>query len=192
MSISPNMRRAIRHELDALRGDWIWFLVLGIALMVLGFVAVGAAAATTLVTVIFLGVMLLAAGAAESVGAFWSREWSGFFLHLLSGLLSIVIGIMFLRAPVNAELVLTMLIAAFLIVGGLFRMIAALSSRFDFWIWAFLGGLIDLVLGILIWAQWPYSGLWVIGLFVGINLLFRGANWIAVALAVRSIPKAPV
>jgi len=107
---------------------------------------------------------------------------------LLSGLLAIVVGLLFLRAPVDALLALTLLLACLLMVGGTFRIIAALTYRFGAWGWPLVSGVIDLILGILIWQEWPASAFWVIGLFVGISLVFRGVNWIGVGLAFRALP----
>jgi uncharacterized membrane protein HdeD (DUF308 family) len=135
-----------------------------------------------------LGGLILMSGAAEAVGAFWCRRWSGFFLHLLSGVLSVVVGMLFLRAPLDAVLTLTLLLACLLMVGGIFKIVAALSYRFGAWGWPLVGGVIDLILGVLIWLEWPASALWVIGLFVGISLLFRGLNWIGLGLALRTLP----
>ncbi len=73
-------------------------------------------------------------------------------------------------------------------VGGIFKIVAALSYRFAAWGWSLAGGIIDVILGVMIWQEWPASGLWVIGLFVGINLLFRGVNWIALGLALLATP----
>ena len=134
-----------------------------------------------------IGVLLLLGGAAEAVGAFWCRCWSGFFLELLSGVLSIVVGLLFLRAPVGALAALTLLVACFLMVGGIFKVVAAVACRFAAWGWPLAGGIINVILGVLIWRGWPASSLWVIGLFVGINLIFRGFNWIALGLALRSL-----
>jgi uncharacterized membrane protein HdeD (DUF308 family) len=180
---------ALRHELDALRGNWFWFVVLGVSLVVLGTVALGSVVIASLAAAAAIGVLLLLAGAAEVVGAFWCRGWSGFFLELLSGVLSIVVGLLFVRAPLGALAALTLLVACFLIVGGIFRIVAALSYRFAAWGWTLAGGIIDVILGVMIWREWPASALWVIGLFVGIDLLFRGFNWIALGLALRSLPR---
>jgi uncharacterized membrane protein HdeD (DUF308 family) len=179
----------LRHELNALRGNWFWFVLLGIALIVLGVIALGSVVIASLATALTIGMLILLAGIAETVGAFWCRGWSGFFLHLLSGVLSIVIGVMFLRAPVGALLALTLLVACFLLVGGIFKIVGALSYRFGAWGWALASGIIDLILGVMIWQDWPASALWVIGLFLGINLVFRGINWIALGLALRRIPR---
>jgi uncharacterized membrane protein HdeD (DUF308 family) len=137
-----------------------------------------------------IGTLLVLGGVFEAVGAFWCRGWSGFFLHLLSGVLSIVVGLMFLRAPINALAALTLLVACFLMVGGIFKIVATVSYRFASWGWPLVSGVIDVLLGFLIWQEWPESALWVIGLYVGINLVFRGVIWIALGLAVRSHPRA--
>ena len=74
-------------------------------------------------------------------------------------------------------------------VGGIFKIVAALSYRFGAWGWSLASGIIDLILGVMIWQEWPASALWVIGLFLGINLVFRGINWIALGLALRALPR---
>jgi uncharacterized membrane protein HdeD (DUF308 family) len=178
----------LRHGLGALRGNWLWFVVLGITLVVLGTVALGAVAIASLAAAVVIGALILTSGLAETVGSFWCRGWSGFFLHLLSGVLAIVVGVMFLRAPLGALLALTLLVALFLLVGGIFKIVAAVSYRFAAWGWFLASGVIDLVLGVMIWQDWPASALWVIGLFLGINMIFRGFNWIALGLALRSMP----
>jgi uncharacterized membrane protein HdeD (DUF308 family) len=179
----------LRHGLSALRGNWLWFVVLGGVLVALGIIALGSVVIASLAAAVAIGILLLLAGVGEVIGAFWCRGWSGFFLELLSGVLSIVVGLLFLRAPLNALAALTLLIACFLMVGGIFKIVAALSYRFAAWGWSLASGIIDVVLGVMIWQEWPASALWVIGLFVGINLLFRGFNWIALGLALRSPPR---
>jgi uncharacterized membrane protein HdeD (DUF308 family) len=180
----------LRQELTAFRRNWFWFVLLGVALIVVGFIALGSLVIASLATAVVIGALLLVGGAAETLGAFWSRGWRGFFLHLLSGVLSIVVGVLFLRAPLDALLALTLLLACLLMVGGIFKIVAALSYRFEGWGWPLVSGVIDLILGVLIWQEWPASGLWVIGLFVGISLVFRGFNWIGLGLALRTQPPA--
>src|SRR6516165_6093263 len=183
------LRQELRHEVDALRGNWFRFIILGVALVVLGIVALGSVVIASLAAAVAIGLLLLLGGAAEAVGAFWCRGWSGFFLELLSGVLSIVVGLLFLRAPGGALAALTLLLACFLMVDGIFKVVAAMSYRFAAWGWSLAGGIIDMILAQLIWQEWPAPALWVIGLFVGINLLFRGFNWIALGLALRRRPR---
>jgi uncharacterized membrane protein HdeD (DUF308 family) len=107
----------------------------------------------------------------------------------LRGFLSIIVGVEFLRAPLGALLALTLLLSCLLMVGRLFRIIAALSYRFAAWGWSLVSGIIDVILGLMIWQQWPASALWVIGLFLGISLVFRGFNWIGLGLSLRALPR---
>ena len=177
----------LRINLAGLGRNWLWFVLLGVALAVVGFIAVCAPWIASLATAVAIGALLLVGGVAEIIGSFWSRGWSGFFLHLLSGVLSFVVGILFLGAPVDALLALTLLLACLFMVGGVFKILAALSYRFEGWGWPLVSGVIDLVLGVLIWLEWPASALWVLGLFLGISFVFRGFNWIGLGLTLRSL-----
>src|SRR6478672_11523442 len=184
------LRKVIRHELQAIRGKWLWLVVLGIALIVLGAILLGSPVIATLATVTALGVLILIGGCMEIVGAFWCQEWSGFFLALLSGILGAVVGLMLLSNPIQAGMALTILLASFLFVGGIFKSVAALAHRFGGWGWLLLSGVIDVVLGVLIWRELPWSGLTIIGVLVGISLIFRGVSWLMVGFALRRIPVA--
>jgi uncharacterized membrane protein HdeD (DUF308 family) len=186
------MARVLRHEVEAIRGSWMWLVALGVALIVLGTIMLSFPVISTLATVTVLGALLLLAGTMEVVGAFWCRQWSGFFLALLSGILGVVVGLMLLGNPIEGGLTLTVLLASFLFVGGIFKTVAALSHRFGGWAWLLLSGVIDIVLGVLIWKELPMAGLVIIGLLVGISAIFRGVSWLMLGFAVRQLPKAPV
>jgi uncharacterized membrane protein HdeD (DUF308 family) len=179
----------LRHELAALQGNWLWFVLLGIGLIILGIIALGSPWSTTLATAVVIGSLLVVGGVFEIVGTFWSWRWSGFFFHLLTGVLSIVVGLLFLRAPDRAVLTLTLLLACLLTVSGIFTIITAVTFRFGAWGWPLVSGIIDLILGIMIGLAWPESAMWVIGLFVGISLIFHGVDWIGVGAALRTLPR---
>ena len=183
------LRKVIRHELQAIRGEWIWLVVLGIALIVLGTILLGSPVIATLATVTTLGVLILLGGGMEVIGAFWCREWSGFFLTLLSGILGVVLGLMLLGNPIQGGITLTILLASFLFVSGIFKAVAAVTHRFGGWGWLLLSGVIDVVLGVLIWLELPMSGLTIIGLLVGISIIFRGVSWLMLGLTLRQIPE---
>lgn len=174
-------------SLPILREHWGWFLALGITFILLGFVAVGASALVTVASMIFLGSLLLIGGVVQTAYTFSMRKWSGFFLSLLSGILYAVVGFLMIVHPTASALSLTLLIAAFYIVGGIFRLIGASSMRFEHWGWAALSGVIKLVLGVLILIGWPDTGLWVIGLFIGIDLIFYGWFWVLLSLTARTM-----
>jgi uncharacterized membrane protein HdeD (DUF308 family) len=165
--------------------NWQGFLALGIILIILGFLAVGAATYTSLMTVVFLGVILLIGGIAKLVYSFWVREWSGFFLSLLIGLFYTVTGALFLAKPIAALAALTLIIGSLFVISGVFKIVAALSYRFEHWGWILFSGVISLLLGGLVLAEWPAASLWVIGLFVGIDLIFYGWTWVILALGAR-------
>jgi len=179
------------HELAALRQYWWWFLVLGIVLAVLGAIAIGSGIATiyvTTLTVKLFGFLLLLGGVAQIVNSFWSGRWSGFLVHLLIGILYVVVGYQIVDQPEIAAGVLTLLLAAFLIIGGVFRIAAAMTLRFHDWGWVVLNGIISVVLGVMINEGWPATSLFVIGLFVGIEMLFNGWSWIMFSFGLRRIP----
>ena len=181
--------RLIRHDLQAIRGKWIWLVALGVALIVLGTIMLGFPVSSTLATVTVLGVLILVGGVSEAVGAFWCREWSGFFLAVLSGTLGVVVGLMMLANPIQAGLTLTVLLASFLLVGGVARSVSALTHRFEGWGWLLLSGVVDVVLGVMIWRELPMSGLTIIGVLVGISTVFRGVSWLMLGFALRRIPR---
>jgi uncharacterized membrane protein HdeD (DUF308 family) len=178
---------SIRQELHALREHWVWFLVLGIGMAVLGTLAISwACAATITVAATWLfGFVLLASGVSEIVNVFWSGRWSGMLLHLLIGIFYTLVGLIIIDHPEGAAIRLTLLIAIFLIVSGIFRMVFAISERFAGSGWVLLNGAVTLMLGVMIYKEWPASGLWVIGLFIGIDLIFNGWAWIMLAIAVK-------
>jgi uncharacterized membrane protein HdeD (DUF308 family) len=182
----------VESELNLLRKAWPLFLALGIVLSVLGVLAIGTALTgiATLVTILFFGILLLVGGGVQIATAFLSRAWRGFFLHVLVGILYLVLGGLMIEHPVAAARGLTLMIAAGFLVGGLFRIVFSLGSeRFPGWGWVLGNGIVTLIMGILIWRGWPESAVWVIGLFVGIDLFSAGGAWVMFALALRRTPK---
>ena len=184
----PNFLSGAVEDLQELRRNWGWFLALGIALIILGVCAIGSAFVATLATVMTFGILVLAGGCVEIVSSFWARRWGGFFLHLLAGILYAVIGFLMTTRPLAAAAGLTLMLAALFFVGGIFRIVAALSHRFHGWGWVLFNGIITLILGVMIWQDWPEPAFWVIGMFLGIDLVFDGMSWVMLGLAVRHIP----
>jgi uncharacterized membrane protein HdeD (DUF308 family) len=178
---------ALAEEAKTIGASWIWFLILGIAMVVLGTFAISyACIATITVTATWLfGFLMIAGGIAEIINAFHAGRWSGTLVHLLLGVLYAVVGLMIVDQPEGAAVRLTLLIALFLIVSGIFRIVFAISERFTGWGWVLLNGGVTLLLGMMIYKQWPSSSLWVIGLFIGIDLIFNGWAWIMLSMALR-------
>lgn len=168
-----------------LRKRWPFFLAMGIVLIVLGILAIIYAKASTIVAIDILGIFLLIGGISLFVNAYQGRKWKGAILVALLGILSIVVGGICIAKPHAAASGVTLLLAAFFLVGGLFRMITALAYRFDYSGLWFLNGLVAFILGIIIVTQWPMDAFWIVGMFIGINLIMDGCSWTAVALAAK-------
>jgi uncharacterized membrane protein HdeD (DUF308 family) len=188
-TISAPSNSPITHELHALRDQWWCFLLLGVALIILGTFCITDPLVPSLASVIVLGFVLMAAGIAQIVSAFWAGKWSGMLIHTLIGVLYVVVGYMVVDAPVINMLLITKFIAIFLVVSGAFRIISALMVRFQDWSWALLNGGVTLLLGVIINRQLPAAALWVIGLFVGIELLLNGWAWVMLAVGLRAVAK---
>jgi uncharacterized membrane protein HdeD (DUF308 family) len=176
--------------IEELHRHWVLFLALGIILILLGGMSISASGLVTLASVVFFGWLLIIGGAAVAIHAFWAKRWSGFFLQLLSGVLYLIVGWILVTRPGIGALTLTLVFAISLVVQGAFRIGAALSTRMDGWGMLLVSGIITLVLGLMIWNEWPLSGLWVIGLFVGIDLIFYGWWLVSLALSVRHLARA--
>lgn len=175
---------------EALHRHWIWFLFLGLLLVLLGTVGIVASGLLTLASVLLLGWLLLIAGAAVVLHAFWARRWSGFFVQLVVGALNLMVGWILLTQPVAGALSLTLLLGVSLVFQGIFRTAVALTAHADGRGWLLFSGLASLILGLMIWSEWPASGVWVIGLFVGIDMLLYGWWLVSLALTVRRWPTA--
>jgi len=165
---------------------WGWFLAFGIGLLVLGIAAVARSVRATVVSMLFFGWLLLLASGIEIAQAVMVGRWVGFFSHLLAAILFGVTGLLIIIRPLLSAEVATVFMAMFFMVGGLFKLLGSLAVTLPGWGWQAADGVITFVLGILVMAQWPASGLWVIGLFVGVNLILDGAAWIALALGLRA------
>ena len=175
----------VRHELQAIRGHWWWFLVLGIAMEVLGTIALGSPLIASTVTVTLFGFLLLSGGVMQIIGSIWAGRWQGFLLHLMVGILYAITGYLIVEAPLESTVELTRVVALFLLMSGIFRIVTALMVRFHDWGWVLLNGVITLLMGQMILKNWPASGLWVIGMFVGIDMIFNGWSWIMLSLGLR-------
>jgi uncharacterized membrane protein HdeD (DUF308 family) len=155
--------------------------------MVLGILAIVRSVAATVVSMLFFGWLLVIAAGIEIVQLIMVGKWAGQLLHVLAAVLFGVVGILIVWRPVITAEILTLLMGAFFLVAGLFQLIEPFWIGLPGWGWHVLNGFITLVLGVVVLAQWPVSGLWVIGLFVGIELFFYGGAWVALALSLRGI-----
>ena len=175
------------EELLRMRNRWVWFLGLGVALVLVGTFAIAAAFLTTLTTVLVFGVLLLIGGAVELTSAVLAGSRKGILTHMVIGVIHLVVGALMVEHPLRAAEALTLMLAAAFLVGGLIRVGYALTQSFDGRGWALVTGVIAACFGLSIWQQWPESGLWAIGLFIGIDILLIGWSWVALGLSLKAL-----
>lgn len=165
----------------------LWFIVLGVALIVLGIVAIAFPFMTTVATKIVLGWLFLIAGIVQIVHAFAMQKWSGFFFSLLVAALYVIAGGWLAFFPLAGILTLTVFLAVMFIIQGLLEANMAFRMRpNNGWLWMLVAGIVAIAVGVLILAELPSSALWAIGLLVGVNLLSSGWAYLFFALAARS------
>ncbi|ACI92022.1 hded protein [Afipia carboxidovorans OM5] len=186
MSISSGSHHSLGGALHSLRAKWGWILALGIVYIVAGIIALGNGLLSTVLSVAIIGAVMFISGVFEIISAFQMKTWSSFFLWIVLGALYALAGIFVWANPLLAAGALTLLIGIALIASGLVRIFLAFrlpdtAPRF----WICLSGAITVLLGAIILSQWPVSSLYVLGLFLGIDLLFAGFGWVGMALKLR-------
>jgi uncharacterized membrane protein HdeD (DUF308 family) len=171
-----------------LRRHWGWLLAVGILSVILGTIGLGMTWMLTLVSVVYFGILMIVIGGVQILQTFKCAGWKSVVLHSLIGLLYLAAGIMIVSRPLLASLTLTWLLGFALLAVGVMRIVVGVHHRgTSGWGGAVLGGIITLLLGLMILARWPSSALWVIGLFLAIELIVNGWTQIVVALAARRV-----
>jgi uncharacterized membrane protein HdeD (DUF308 family) len=171
-----------------LRRSWGWLLGLGIAFVVVGAVCIIGDVAATFTTVVFFGWLLLISGIIALIHSFTAGSWQGSLLYVLSAILRGFTGYLLLRYPGAGAMSLTLLLASFFVVGGLFRSIGAGMLQFPRWGWALFSGVLSVALGVLLLVRLPVSSVWFIGFVIGVDLIFDGASLMGFATAIHQIP----
>jgi uncharacterized membrane protein HdeD (DUF308 family) len=167
--------------LEPLRAKRGWIIALGVVYVIAGLIALASVVMATIVTVFVVGIMMLIAGVAEVFHAFQIKTWGRFLLWLLLGALYIVAGFLTFENPLLAAALLTLLLGISLIASGIMRIVLAFNMKEGMpWIWVVVSGVITLLLGLIILAHWPVASLYILGLCLGIDLIFAGAGWIVV------------
>ncbi len=169
---------------------WKWCLAWGVILLGLGIAALSVAAFTTLVSVLFLGFLFAAVGIVMIFNTckIWWGTWHVFTPNIIMAGLYLVLGVLFIVNPVMASLSITLLLAWIFIFIGALRIFYAVKFKLPRWQWILFNGIVTLALGCLILAEWPASSLFIIGIFVGVDLLLCGWALIMGALLARETP----
>jgi uncharacterized membrane protein HdeD (DUF308 family) len=159
---------------------------IGIFLLIAGVLALGAPFMTGISITLMIGVLMIIGGVAKSVLAFRVGAFGRGVLVFLMGVLMVVVGIYMVSQPVAALASMTLFLAAYFIVTGIVEFFAAFGIRpAEGWGWMLLNGIVTLLLGLMIWRQFPVSGVWALGTLFGIKLLFSGASLLGLGMAVR-------
>lgn len=186
VSASGYMQSLATSDLTPLRAKWGWIVALGVVYAVAGLIALGSIVMATVASVFVVGIMMIVAGVVEIINAFQCKGWGKFLLWALLGLLYIVAGFVAFENPLLAAVVLTLMLGAALVASGIVRIFLAFSMKREGpWIWVLLSSLITLLLGVLILARWPVNSVYILGIFLGIDLIMAGAGWIGLGFALR-------
>ena len=181
-----NFPDELKNRIGELRSKWGWFVALGVLLLVFGTFAFYNVLAATLASVLVVGATMLVAGIFEIIHAFYMRTWKHFALLLLGGILYTIAGFFAFYNPLLASAVLTLMLAISLVASGAVRVALALGSKeLKNWGWILAGGIVTILAGVIIALGWPVNSLWILGLFLAIDLIFQGWGVIMFGLALR-------
>ncbi len=182
---TPGAARAVALFGD-IQKNWAWLLALGILSIVLGTVGLGCAFTLTLAGVLLFGWLILIEGGIQLFQAWQCRGWKSIVWHVIVALMHVLAGIVVIRDPLLASGLFTLFLAGAIFASGVMRIVLAFQMRESgAWLWPLLGGAISALLGVMIAAKWPASSFFVIGLFIGIELIVNGWTLVIVALAAR-------
>lgn len=174
------------EEQAHLRSKWGWIVALGVIHVVAGVLALGSVAIATAVSVYLVGLMMIFVGVSEVISSFLFKSWGRFLIWLLIGVLYVVAGVAAFRNPQLIAALLTLVLGVALFFSGLLKIVMAFAVKHEqSWSWVALSGLITAVLGGAILAGWPVSSVYILGLFLGIDLIFTGAAWVGFGLGLR-------
>ncbi len=161
----------------------------GIIFAILGFIAVALPGISTLSAELFIGWLLIFGGVVQLYRTFKTRDgWPAFMGSLLTCLLYLIFGILLVFFPIAGIFSLTILLILFFIAEGIAKIILGLQLRpFRRWGWFLLNGVLALIMAFIIWAGWPGTAFWVLGLLVGINMIFFGLSLVFLALGIPKV-----
>jgi uncharacterized membrane protein HdeD (DUF308 family) len=179
------------HALDhspggPLRAKSGWIVALGVVYLLAGIVALSSVALATAVSVFIVGIAMLVAGVAEVLNAFQMKSWNKFLLWALLGGLYIAAGILAFEDPLLTAKALTLLLSLSLLASGITKILLVFSMKVGGSWLVFLSGLITVIVGAVILAHWPFESLYVLGIFLGVDLVVTGAGWISIGFGLKS------
>jgi len=169
-----------------------WSMALGVLMIILGLIAIFAPWEFGILIVLVVGWAAIFNGVAQLVYAFRVHSGGRAILEAILGLIYIIAGIYLLMHPLPGLLALTLLLGCFLLIYGIFALVLAFHMRpVQGWGWILTDGIVTILLGILIWAHWPFNSEWVVGTLFGISILMSGITRLMISLAFRRIAAQP-
>jgi len=186
---TPDNERLQASVARTLHAHWGLFLGEGVALLILGLIAIIVPPLATFAIEILIGWLILLSGVIGLIATWLMRRAPGFAWSLLSAVVGVVAGFVLLRWPLSGAFSLTVILTVFLAIEGFVSIMYALDHRRELsgrWTFMLVSGIIDLALAAFIFAGLPGTAAWAIGVLVGVNLLFGGAALIAMALQART------
>ena len=169
----------------SLRPRWGWLLGLGILMILLGSIALGDTLVVTLVSVLLIGWLLIGAGILHIVHLIRHAETRSIW-HVLNAVIDLVAGGYLVIHPALGAITLTLILSVFFFATGITRLVAIFRTNQPHKLWPVLDALISILMGVMLWIHWPWTGFWFIGFAVALGLVFRGWAWVMVALALRA------
>jgi uncharacterized membrane protein HdeD (DUF308 family) len=173
---------------NTLQSKWKWLLVAGVAVSVLGFVAMVSPFLTGISVTVLVGWVLIGGAVLQFVGAFRGRGWKGFLWQVALGTLSLIAGVAVLLNPVFALATLTLLVIGYLLASGVVEIVMGFRLRGEaYWAWSVASGVIGVALAVLLWLGFPTTALWAVGVLFGVNLLSTGLSMVMLAFGARGL-----
>jgi uncharacterized membrane protein HdeD (DUF308 family) len=172
------LREATR---EVVRRYSTWYLIQGVLMVLAGIVALVYPFVSTVALVVVLGWLLILSGIVQGISLIGAQNVPNFWLQLVSVVLSIIVGVLFLRRPGEAVVTLTLLLIVFFMVEGFAKLLFSLTIRpLPNWGWVFASGIIGILLSIYLLANLTTTAVWLLGVLLGIQLIFEGvasARW---------------
>jgi uncharacterized membrane protein HdeD (DUF308 family) len=171
-SAAQVMREAMR---EAVKRHSLWYLVQSALMILGGILALFYPILSSFAVVLFLGWVLIISGVVQGISLIGAQNVPHFWLQLVSVVLSVIVGVLFLRHPGEGLLTLALLLIVFFMVEGMSKIIFALTIRpFPNWGWVLVSGVIGILLSFYLWASLPVTAIWLLGVLLGIQLICEG------------------
>lgn len=186
-----NDKQVIDEVTKQMNKNWKILLVIGLLTLFLGIVGMGMNVTMTIVSILYIGCFIILGGILHLIDAFVVDGWKNKLLGAFIALMYLIAGALMIKYPAASASWFTLFLAVFFLFVGIFKVVIGFQLRQEnsSWGWTVISGVAAIILGILIFIQWPVSGLWVIGLFVSIELIMQGITTITVAMSVRSLQR---